>query len=205
MAVVESDEVGKALTASKAAAFLEPFVGRSRSVSEAAARLGETQQKVHYWVNRLQRLGLLQLTSVTARKGRPIRHYRATSDRFLIPAERVPVGYFRATAIEQAGLLQRALEGAQPGLVHDSDVLVSFGDDGAVSIDRVLADPSNRVLDDNSAAVLHNQLILRLTSADAKQLQRDLWTLVQQYQGNQGAAGDQTYVLQLGLAPLPRD
>lgn len=65
--------------------YLIPFWGQDRTISQAAAELQLPLNSVHYRVTKLHQAGLLSITATTKRAGRPIRHYRTTADRFIIP------------------------------------------------------------------------------------------------------------------------
>lgn len=64
---------------------LIPFWGQDRTIGQAAAELQLPLNSVHYRVTKLHKAGLLTITATTKRAGRPIRHYRTTADRFIIP------------------------------------------------------------------------------------------------------------------------
>ena len=64
-----------------------PFVSAESSVSGAAKRAGVSLRKMYSFVQKGLRLGLLEPTRLQARKGRPIRFYRAVADAFFVAFE----------------------------------------------------------------------------------------------------------------------
>ena len=62
-------------------------MGQECSASEAAKTLGIKLTAMLYQLERLQALGLLQVTRQQARRGRPVKLYRATADKFFVPFE----------------------------------------------------------------------------------------------------------------------
>ncbi len=57
-----------------------PFVAAESSVSGAAKRAGVSLRKMYSFVQKALRLGLLEFTRLQARKGRPVRFYRAVAE-----------------------------------------------------------------------------------------------------------------------------
>lgn len=64
---------------------LEPFLDRDASVQEGADALGLSLQSMHYRVGRMLALGLIEQVGSEARRGRPIKRYRAIADSFFLP------------------------------------------------------------------------------------------------------------------------
>ncbi len=69
---------------------LVPFLGRERSVSDVADELGLPVDATYYRVRRLVDLGLLERSRTVPRKGRALKLYRATADRFFVPLDALP-------------------------------------------------------------------------------------------------------------------
>lgn len=65
--------------------FLEPFVARERSVTAAAEEVGCTLDTMLYRVKTLLQVGLLEVSRLEKRAGRPIKHYRSVHDAYLVP------------------------------------------------------------------------------------------------------------------------
>jgi hypothetical protein len=70
--------------------YFEPFVARERSVKAAADELGCNLDTMLYRVKKFLEVGLLEVTRLEQRAGRPIRHYRSVADAFFVPFEVTP-------------------------------------------------------------------------------------------------------------------
>lgn len=70
--------------------WIEPFLGRTRSITEAAEELGRPLDAVRYRVRRLHEVGVLEVVGQRKRSGRPIRLYRTVADGFVVPFEATP-------------------------------------------------------------------------------------------------------------------
>jgi len=71
-------------------AYFLPFLGRTRSVSQAAKEVGCALDAMHYRVRRFLAAGLLEVRGERPRAGRPIKLYRSVSDAFYIPFALTP-------------------------------------------------------------------------------------------------------------------
>ncbi len=71
-------------------AYFLPFLGRTRSVTQAANEVGCALDAMHYRVRRFLAAGLLEIQGERARAGRPIKLYRSVSDAFYIPFALTP-------------------------------------------------------------------------------------------------------------------
>src|SRR5437879_9706366 len=67
--------------------FLVPYLGRERSISQAASELGVSLSRMGYQTARLKETGLVVETRTQSRAGRPVRFYRSTADEYLIALE----------------------------------------------------------------------------------------------------------------------
>lgn len=70
--------------------FFEPFVARERSVSAAAEEVGCSLDTLLYRVGTFLKGGLLRVSRLEKRAGRPIKHYRSAHDAYFIPFEVTP-------------------------------------------------------------------------------------------------------------------
>ncbi len=189
--------------------YLHPFMLGERSVAEAAADVGLSVKDMAYRVKRMHALGLLRVTRVRPRAGRPIRSYRAARAYF------VPFAATPDADLEDA--VEALLRGPQrqlvTGLVHNLRVTerdvhrwgwrfeLDAGERISIRPSGSPDDPApflRRLLDDDQPAVYVANLPLRLDHAQAKQLQRDLAKLLAHYDGRNGA---DVYVLSIGLTP----
>lgn len=65
--------------------FLLPFLGRERTIGQAAAALGVTGNALLYRVRRMVEAGLLQVVAERPRAGRAIKVYRSIHDGYRVP------------------------------------------------------------------------------------------------------------------------
>lgn len=181
--------------AEMAAVFLDPrrrriltaFMGRESSLTEAAERLAMPLNGLAYHVGRLLELGLLRVAREQKRAGRPIRHYRAAADAFLIPAAAMGRGVGDGLTAE----LRAALDRAEP-LAGASDLLVSLDEAGRPKLQR-----RGGTIDADACEYWR---VLALSAAEARQLNRELRTLLRRYEGAPGP-GKAFYLAHAALAP----
>jgi len=112
------------LTDPTSRALLEPFVGSEKSVTQAAAEIGCSVQRLLYRIRQFQEAGLLEEVRQEPRAGRPIRVYRAVADGFHIPFALTPFADMEALIAKQHAPTDRlrnrasarlALEGSSGG------------------------------------------------------------------------------------------
>ena len=70
--------------------FLQPFLGRETTVTEAATELGCTPNTMLYRVRRMIDAGLLRVVAIRSRAGRSIKVYRSSHDGYFVPTEAMP-------------------------------------------------------------------------------------------------------------------
>jgi hypothetical protein len=166
------------------------FLGRTRSVREAADLLGRDLDAVLYRVRRLHAVGLLEVAAIQPRAGRPIRRYRAVHDAWFVPFEALPYADLEETFLDMhVAHASRAARAAVRWLADRPWAGYRIGVDasgrmwmrGAAEDDDGLdAEPPTRLggLDGPMDAGLE----LRLSPADARSLNADLAALVATYE-----------------------
>lgn len=82
---VQTPEQARLLSDPATTRYIEPFLGRERSVSEAAAELGVRIDTLLYRVGKFLDAGLLEIVRTEPRAGRPIKIYRTVADGFYVP------------------------------------------------------------------------------------------------------------------------
>lgn len=88
--VVQDAEQARLLSDPRSLRYFEPFLARTRSVSEAAKEVGCALDTMYYRVRRFERAGLLQIVGERPRYGRPIKLYRSVAESFVVPFEATP-------------------------------------------------------------------------------------------------------------------
>ena len=72
------------------AVLLKPFMRSPVTLKAAAEEARVPIQKMHYRAGQMLAAGLLEVVRTTARRGRPVKHYRALAACFRVPLELVP-------------------------------------------------------------------------------------------------------------------
>lgn len=187
---------------------LAPFVEQERTASQAASLLGMPLNSLLRGVRRLLDAGLLAVTREERRAGRPVRHYRAAAERFVVPyaltPAEMPEALLTAEHAELEARLRRGLVGAGLELARqqgDDLVGVQVVMDGARLVLKNAVGPDARwnFLDPRAPAMVDYWLEdVRLNFEEAKALQAELCEVFARYRGREG---HQTYTLRLALAP----
>ena len=161
----------------------------------------------HYRVRRLVSAGLVYETRQEARRGRPIRHYRATSEQYLVPYHATPLN----TVEELVGLheqsfaqrfLHAVVQAAAPLVQDERELGLRFFREG----DHITYDVTPRAgafslaefMRPDRPALLLDWGILDLTPDDAKAMQLELSGLLARFAGR---AGPERFLFRLGLCP----
>ncbi len=207
---ITNPEAAKVISGEDELRFLEPFIKREYSLSEAARKLSTSPSAMLYQVKKLLRLELLRVTRTEHRKGRAIKYYRATSERFFVP--------FEATSAETVfNLLYRAEERQLRAFLNHYvrvnahapepwGIGVFLTPEGGISKSIAMSndhDPEQLVkfaLERDSPAVWSSWSTLRLDFEGAKALQHDLIKLFELYKTHYGGE-EQKYLLHLALCP----
>lgn len=188
--------------------YLRPFLRRERSVTAAAAMLGVDANRVLHRVRRLEKLGLLRVSRLEPRAGRPIKHYRAVADEFFVPHEAVS-----DRTLEEVML---AIDEGLRHLFYESYAAVLrgevafegwgwrvFGGEDERLIVEFAAGPGEPLdtLADHSPALVDHWGMLALSFPEAKALKGELEALWRRYRTGSGGS---MYLVRLGLTPMAR-
>jgi DNA-binding transcriptional ArsR family regulator len=179
----------------RAAALVDPvrrriltaFIGRERSLSEAAGALAMPLNRLAYHVGALVRLGLVRVEREQKRAGRPIRFYRAVADHFLVPAAALP----RRPGAGLAAELRAALDGADQ-LAGGNDMVLTIDGGGRPIMTRHGAE--------TAADACEYWRVLTLSLSEAQALAAELGALLRRY-GSKPGKGKRTYLAHAALAP----
>ena len=190
---VDSVRAASVFTDPKRRRILVQFLGRERSLGEAAADLGMKLNLLSYHVAALVRLGLLKIVRKQERAGRPIRFYRTVADAFLIPAAAIRRTVGEALALELRSALDRA------GLVAgESDMLLFADSDGKPRISRHGGEAGSEASE--------YWRLLSLNRREAGQLGEALKALLRGYEDRaapRARKGAATYLVHVAVAPRP--
>ncbi len=83
--VVLDEKQAAFLTSTENLVYLEPFMGRSCSVSEAAAQANVKAQQMFYRVTQMGQLGLVEQVAEEKRHGKKVKLFRASSEAYFVP------------------------------------------------------------------------------------------------------------------------
>ncbi|MBW7915617.1 MAG: ArsR family transcriptional regulator [Trueperaceae bacterium] len=206
--IVTDERAADALTNPTSLRHLAPFLGRVSSVSAAARESGEKPNTTLRRVHRFASLGLVEVAATEPRAGRPIKLYRSTADVFFVPFEVTHSESLEAALAERDHYWERML---RRNVVRGRrEALGEWGTrfyrdrKGRLQVQTAVTPDANATtLDPGAPATLslwRDQL--QLDFADAKELQREMFALVQRYQRKSGA---QRYLVRMGLAPILGD
>lgn len=185
---------------------LEPFIGRERSVSQAAKELGVAVDALSYRIRRFVTLGLLTLVREEPRRGRAIEIYRGSAC-YRLPLAALPAANLHeVTELLDTPMRSRFKAGFAASLEH-----TDFGD-WAVTCYRTADDlvrleltppvscwTPEQMLHPEVPALLFNWVPLALSPKQAKTLQAELMRVLEPYQAH--VSETPTHLLGLFLTP----
>jgi hypothetical protein len=184
--MVENPRTAAVFTDPRLRRLLLWFVRRPASVAQAATAWDMDPRRAHYYVQRLERLGLLRVVETKARAGRPIKLYRAAGDSFFVPAEAAPRGFGDELIREVRAGLELEFARSEGGMLFTA----ARNGSPLARIVRPRGDPPRarefwRVLD--------------LQPGDVEALTRDINALFNRYQ-RAATGGGQTYLVHAAYA-----
>lgn len=165
------DQVGPAafFATSRMRRVLMMFALEPLSLTEAAAKSNIELKRLHYYVGRLVKAGLLTVHSVRRRAGRAIKLYHAVAPAFFVPSEVLPRPSTDEIAQELRHLLQSDEAQASAG------ILVSLGTNLEPKVEFVSLGERPR----NGFELWR---ILRLRRSDFDHLRKELDAVISRYQ-----------------------
>jgi hypothetical protein len=187
---------------------LAPFLGRERSVSEAARESGARPNTALRRVQRLLDLGLLEVARELPRGGRPVKLYRSVAEIFFVPFDATSADTLETALAERdaywEGLLRRHVVSARSEQLGSWGTRIYRDQRGRLQVQTALdAHRNTTSLDEGDPAILSAwRDRVYLDYPDAKALQRELFELLLRYQRK---GGSQRYVVRAGMAPVNED
>jgi hypothetical protein len=203
--IITDQEQADILISPKTLRQLEPFLGHSRTITEAAKETGEKANTVLSRVRRFVKLGLLEVAQDIKRKGRSIKTYRTTADIFFVPYEATSAESLELALAERDSywedLLRKSVVKTRVDDVGTWGTRIYRDERGRLQIQAAITPDKNyTMLDKNRPAVLSAwRDSVYLDFEDAKTLQREMFELLKKYQQKQGK---QRYIVRLGIAPI---
>lgn len=210
---VDDPRAARILADPEATFWLEPFLGRVRSASEAARELGRPLDAVRYRLRRMADAGLVEVVGERRRSGRPVKLWRSVADGFVVPFEATPYADLEerirrataanadrfarsaATALREGGVEARRIYRGPDGAVHDEAAIDEAALHAASDADPVESLTFRARLPRSVARAVLNEMIAlarRTEAADAEP-------------GPDADGPVREYVVQLQIAPVPDD
>jgi hypothetical protein len=176
---ITNPEAAAFLTDAGRVKHIRPFFAKECTLAKAAKDLDISLANMHYWVNKMEELGIIGQTKIVKRKGSPIKYYRTVADEFTVPLEYIPM-----TSLEEL-LEQREkpyIKRAYKALVASA---VNYGEgwqahfyqDGVTVMYSIV--PRRGNLED--AHIFSLWMPLRLTTEQAKTFRAELQALQTRY------------------------
>ncbi len=209
---VTTSEAANALLSEKGADILHTFIPEGLSLSDAAKRLDMKLNTLLYHVNRLIKLGILQISGTKKQNGKTVKLYQTVAEKFAVPftltnaatsqelitqIAQVPLDSFMKNIV-----ISRRNQSAEwvilMGYSKVSDGLtinLTPKQKTAEDYQNYVAQQSN---DPNRPVALFNSTDFNLSFEDAKALETEMKELVTKYR-EKSNDGLQRYVAILGL------
>jgi hypothetical protein len=165
-------------------------IRRERNLTELAEELGQPLQRLHYHQARLVDCGLLRVSRLESRKGRPIRYYRAIAEAFVVSL---------ADINEHVGeTLARELRRSLAEQANRSELSLHYHLDQAGRMRVHLVDHVGRM---GRSRAFDFWKILRLTTEQRRALAGELRAVVERYEAASVAAGGEQFLVHAAFAP----
>lgn len=201
--VIVRDHVGVDLLFNlNAISRLSPFLHAEHTLGSAAREAKVPASSLAYWVQRFLKAGLVHVTRVEPRAGKPIPHYRAVSSEFQVPFDAMPPGTRdeflvrgRTSAFEQ---FIAASNHAAATAFADSGIRITASTDRGVEINFI----EPQVEPNLPGTEWWGSCMLTVEEAD--ELQRTLKGLQEKFGRDHEGPGRTRYHLVLGFAPALR-
>lgn len=167
---------------------------RERTLSELAREMGQPLAKLHYHAARLVDCGLLRVSRIEPRPGRPIRHYLAIAEAFQVSLADVgePVGEKLARELRQS-LGEQANR-------RELSLLYRLDEAGGMRVQ--LLDPDGR---GRTSRVYEHWKVLGLTAQQRAELAKELTALIARYEAAPPGGTVEPVLVHAAFAPKLRN
>jgi len=216
---VTTSDAANALLSEKGTDIIHTFMPKGISLTDAAQKLDMKLNTLLYQVNRLSKLGILQISGTRKQNGKTVKLYQTVAEYFAVPFEltsattshelitqiaQVPLESFLANIVA-ARREQFAEWVILIGYNHASDGLTISLTPKQTTIEDYKGYGQKRSEDPNSPVSLFNSTDFNLSFEDAKALENEMKALVKKYR-EKSTDGVQRYVAILGLvADIKKD
>ena len=183
---IESERAAAAFSNTRVRALILRLVGHEHSLTQLRPMTGMGLSLLSYHLQRLLRLGLVEITREAARGGRPIKFYRAVAKSFYVPAHLCSVMPGDNLSVELRASLERARRSNQ-----GEGMLYSYEPD--------VGPRMRRLSDGVSANGTEIWSVLKLSTAQAGKLAEEMRALIARYEAGQGMGVG--YLVHAALVP----
>ncbi len=192
--------------------YLKPFFTKARSLQEVSTELNIAMSSYHYWIKKFLKLGLLIVDYEKHRSGSNIKYYITPAEKIIIKLDKGYISqkefydafttkYDLNTMVTQHMLETLYFNNEDFGIMLHEDSQGEFYAKGiTISNNEPKTYINDAMLEYDSPAVLAIWKDVRLKYSDAKELQRRLVDLLNEFD-TRISPGQKTYLLQLALAP----
>lgn len=194
------------LTDPRRVQFLLPFLGRERTVSEAARQLDITGNALLYRVRKMLEAGLLQVVAERPRAGRAIKVYRSSHDGYRVPMSAMHYDDLRHRVDTYGRRMFSDLAGAYTAALLDAphhDRVITLNRDGDVWTTDLLPATTRQ-----GRPVVMTDIIARLDRQQAELVERRLREALEEALSSDGPASSagtkEPYFVMGAMVPMPR-
>lgn len=204
--VINDPDVAAFLLSAKTQQFLIPFVGKERSVSNAAKELGISMSSLIYRVHQLLGYGLLKVVREEPRGGRAIKIYTSTAKSFFVPFRVAQVDtiddYLSSAKIYHEKLFTTNVVEALQRLEDDWGMNVFIDEQGNVGTMGSLRPGTVMQPDEVDFVMLDFYCPLYLNEEEARAFQQEIAQTVEKYVHKREG---QRYLCHIGMVPVMRE
>lgn len=178
--VVTDPEQARLLTDPRSVRYFKPFLGESKTQSQAAAELGAKLGTVHYRVGTFLQAGLLEAVRVQKRAGRAIKHYRSIRPEVFIPFALTPYATLEESLGEQLAPVWKSILRGLARSYHDQGLIgrkIARDDQGVVLTSPSTHPDRDLVQEALGSDALYTDVGLLLSDREAGELRQQITEL----------------------------
>ncbi|MBX3140345.1 MAG: hypothetical protein KF875_06325 [Trueperaceae bacterium] len=175
---------------------LDPFLANDSSVAEAATALGIGPQRMHYWVRRMEGLGLVEKVGTELRGRNHTAVYRSSADAYSLPLELLPTGDMETLELHFQPVWRRFLRSlVAAGRKYADGWVISYRRTSGLPAFHI--EPATAPVTD--APIANAWVRLELTHGAAMELKRELESLVGRYRAQPTDPNAKPFLAHVGL------
>lgn len=181
---------------------LDPFLARESSVADAAALLGISVGRMHYWTQQLLRLKLIEYVRTEASGRQRTRIFRSVADSFSVPLELLPTDDIETLGLHFEPVWHAFLRSvAVAGRRYAAGWCVRYSRVGDQAAFHIV--PTSQPQPD--LPFKNDWAMLRLTRQQARALRSELDELLQRYLSEPAQPKARDFITHLALVETAPD